>query len=84
MNYIVTLNILPKDNLLDPQGKAVLAALHDLEMFSTVEVRVGKSIRIAISADSQSQAEEIARTAASKLLVNPISEQYSLVVNESK
>jgi phosphoribosylformylglycinamidine synthase len=42
------------------------------------DVRVGKNITVQVTADSVDQAKELARTAAEKLLANPVMEYFEL------
>jgi phosphoribosylformylglycinamidine synthase len=78
MPFTVYVNILPQENLLDPQGKAILFALHDLQFSEVANVRVGKRIRLEVDAPDAPTAVERARTAAQKLLANPISETFEI------
>lgn len=80
--YIAHIQVLPQDALLDPQGKAVTQALHNLGFAQIEGVRVGKHIRMKINAESQEAAESATKEACEKLLTNLIMEQYSYVVEE--
>jgi phosphoribosylformylglycinamidine synthase len=64
--------------LLDPQGKAVLGGLANLGLSAIQDVRVGKNITVQVMADSADQAKALARTAAEKLLANPVMEYFEL------
>jgi phosphoribosylformylglycinamidine synthase len=81
--YIAHIHVLPQDALLDPQGKAVGTALHNLGFAQIEDVRVGKHIRLKINADNRAAAETAAEEACTKLLTNPIMEQFSYVVHEA-
>ena len=78
MSFTVYVNVLPQDNLLDPQGKATLHALHELHFTETKNVRIGKRIKLEIDAPDASTALDRAKVAAQQLLANPISETFEL------
>ncbi len=70
--------IMPKRNVLDPQGKAVVRAIHQIGMEIVRDARVGKIVEIEIAGnDAESvrpKLEEICRD----LLSNPVIEDYRL------
>ncbi len=78
MKHTVFVNVMPREEILDPQGKATLSGLHNLEFEAISGVRIGKHIRLEVEADSPEAAREIAETAAQKLLTNPIVESFTL------
>ena len=65
-------------DLLDPQGKAIVSGLHNLGYTTVDDVRVGKHITLAIEADSENAAKQIADDACKKLLANPVMEFYEI------
>lgn len=65
-----------KPDVLDPQGKAILHALHTLGFDQVTDVRVGKRFAIQLSAASESGAEVAVREMCEKLLANPVIESY--------
>ena len=75
--YVIHVTVMPLEELLDPQGKAVERGLHALGLESASCVRVGKQIRFQLEADSQSEAETMADTACKSLLANAVME-YSV------
>jgi phosphoribosylformylglycinamidine synthase subunit PurS len=78
--YTAHITIMPLQNLLDPQGKAVLGGLENLGIKTVNDVRVGKHITLQLNANSTEEAKQIAETAAQKLLANGVMEQYEIVV----
>jgi phosphoribosylformylglycinamidine synthase len=56
MIFNVQIKVMPLKDLLDPQGKAVLSGLHNLELTGVQDVRVGKNISLQIEADSKEAA----------------------------
>jgi phosphoribosylformylglycinamidine synthase subunit PurS len=80
MNYQVTASIMPRQAILDPQGKATESGLHQSGFASISNVRIGKRIVFQVEAASEQAAFEIAENACKKLLANLIMETYSLEV----
>ena len=80
MTYTVAINVMPLKDLLDPQGKAVLAGLHNLGISKAQDVRIGKHIVIQIEASSETEAISNATIAAEKLLANQVMEQFEISI----
>ena len=75
--------VMPKPDVLDPQGKAVGGALHSLGYNQLGEIRVGKMIVLELGAhvgeaDARAQVEDM----CNKLLANTVIEDYSFVIEE--
>jgi len=75
--------VMPKPDVLDPQGKAVGGALHSLGYNQLGEIRVGKMIVLELGenvgeADAHAQVEDM----CNKLLANTVIEDYSFVIEE--
>ncbi len=83
MKYRIFVNVMPHAELLDPQGKAILAGLRHLEMPAIDEVRVGKRIALVVEAENEAAAPAQARAAAEKLLANPVIENFTLEAPEA-
>ncbi len=81
MLFTAQVKVLPLKDLLDPQGKAVLGGLQNLNIKSVSDVRIGKHIDLQIEAGSKEEATQIASEAAQKLLANPVMEMFEVVVN---
>jgi len=73
---IVTL----KNGVLDPQGKAIEAALKSLAIQGVEGVRQGKVFDIELSATDAAAAEATLRTACEKLLANTVVENYAIEI----
>ena len=80
MKYLAEIDIMPQKEILDPQGKAVKLGLHNLNMDTIDNVRVGKHIRLEVEADSEAQARETVDSACRQLLANLIMEEYSITL----
>ena len=70
--------ILPKPGVLDPQGKAIAAALATLGFTGVEEVRTGKTILLDLAETDPAKAEAAAREMASKLLANTVIESFTV------
>ena len=80
MIFTVQVKVMPLNNLLDPQGKAVLGGLQNLNIKSISDVRIGKHIDLQIEANNKEEAISIASDAAQKLLANPVMEEYMIQI----
>jgi phosphoribosylformylglycinamidine synthase PurS subunit len=80
MTFNVAINVMPLKDLLDPQGKAVLAGLHNLGISNAEDVRIGKRITMQIDAATELDAINVANEAAQKLLANQVMEQFEISI----
>ena len=71
---------MPKKEILDPQGKAVMLGLHHLNLNFAEDVRVGKHIQVILEAADRAEAEARVHTACEKLLTNVITEAFEFTV----
>jgi phosphoribosylformylglycinamidine synthase len=69
-----------KDGLLDPQGKAIEAALPSLGWTNVSEVRVGKHIRLVVEADDERSAIDQVGEMCQLFLSNPVIEDASAML----
>jgi phosphoribosylformylglycinamidine synthase PurS subunit len=76
MRFIAEIDVMPKKEILDPQGKAVTGSMKNIGLAEITNVRVGKHITLEVVADSKEQAEEKVDAACKKLLANLIMESY--------
>jgi phosphoribosylformylglycinamidine synthase subunit PurS len=72
--------VTPRQGILDPQGRAVEAALGNLGFTGLHEVHLGRYIEFALDAPSTTAAEEIVRRMCEQLLANPTIEDYRFEV----
>jgi len=79
----VVVDVMPKPEILDPQGKAVLGALPRLGFHGVLDVRQGKRFEVEIdgelTADRLAEVEQMAVT----LLSNPVIEDYAISVADA-
>lgn len=70
----IVVEVMPKPELLDPQGKAVLGALSRLGIDKFIGVRQGKRFELQVEGEVTEADLAAAREAAETLLSNPIIE----------
>ena len=76
------IDVMPKKEILDPQGKAVTGSMKNLGLPEIHNVRIGKHISLEIEADSEETAHTKVEQACKSLLANLIMESYSFRVVE--
>ena len=83
MKFTAEIDVMPKKELLDPQGKAVMLGLEHLGLGNVQDVRIGKHITLQLEAGSEAEAKTQVEDACKKLLANLITEsfQYELLQN---
>jgi phosphoribosylformylglycinamidine synthase PurS subunit len=76
--FRVSVHIVPRKGLLDPQGKAVADALHTLGFDAVRDVHVGRHLVIETTAFDAAAAEVAVREMCARLLANPVTEDYEI------
>lgn len=71
---VIVVEVMPKPEILDPQGKAILGALPRLGFADFAAVRQGKRFELTVDGEVTQQHLDQARKAAHELLSNPIIE----------
>ncbi|MDU7359851.1 MAG: phosphoribosylformylglycinamidine synthase subunit PurS [Propionibacteriaceae bacterium] len=74
----VVVNVMPKPEILDPQGKAVTGALQRLG-FEGLTVRQGKRFEIEVAGEVTDEVLVQIRAAAETLLANTVIESFEVV-----
>ena len=69
-----------KEEILDPQGKAIKNALYQIGFENINSVRQGKVIELELNLSSRAKALKYAEDMAKKLLVNPTMETYQIIL----
>ncbi|GHV53480.1 phosphoribosylformylglycinamidine synthase subunit PurS [Synergistales bacterium] len=82
--YTADVTVLPKDGVLDIQGKAVEKTLSAHGYDDVRDVRVGKFIRVAIEAERETDAARRIKLIADDLLVNDLVETYTFKLEAKK
>ena len=78
----VVVDVMPKPEILDPQGKAVARALPRLGIDGFVSVRQGKRFELEVEGPVTEAVLAAARQAATTLLSNPVIEDVVAVAED--
>jgi len=70
----IVVEVMPKPEILDPQGKAIGTGLERLGLTGFTGVRQGKLFHLSVAGEVTPAALEQAREAATSLLANPVIE----------
>jgi phosphoribosylformylglycinamidine synthase len=76
--YRVAVHVVPRQGLLDPQGKAVADALHSLGFSGVASVHVGRHLVHEVEAPDESDAREQTKRMCAQLLANPVTEDFEI------
>jgi len=76
----VVVDVMPKPEILDPQGKAVLGALPRLGFQGVTDVRQGKRFELEVDGELDNEVLEQVRQMAGTLLSNPVIEDFTVSV----
>lgn len=76
------IDVMPKKEILDPQGKAVTGSMKNLGLAEIQNVRIGKHISLEIEADTEEAASAKVEQACKNLLANLIMESYSFKIQK--
>lgn len=80
----VVVAVMPKPEILDPQGKAVLGALPRLGFTGVTDVRQGKRFELEFEGEVTEAVLDEVRQMAETLLSNPVIENYSVTVEDAE
>jgi phosphoribosylformylglycinamidine synthase subunit PurS len=71
-------SVMPKEGILDPQGRAVEVSLPHLGVSSVSHVRVGRRVELDVEAASADEARAVVERLADELLANPLIETWRI------
>ncbi|WP_251152602.1 phosphoribosylformylglycinamidine synthase subunit PurS [Cellulosimicrobium sp. Marseille-Q4280] len=77
----VVVEVMPKPEILDPQGKAVVGALPRLGFTQFTSVRQGKRFELEVEGDVTPEVLAAAQEAAATVLSNPVIEDVVRVAD---
>ena len=77
-SYRFAVDVMPRDGILDPQGRAVENALPQLGASSVHGVRVGRRVELTVEASDRSAALELLERLASDFLSNTLVERWEI------
>jgi phosphoribosylformylglycinamidine synthase len=75
------IDVMPKKEILDPQGKAVTGSMKNLGLQEIHNIRIGKHISLEIEAENEGIARQKVDQACKSLLANLIMESYSFTLH---
>lgn len=75
-DFKVKVEVKLKSVVLDPQGKTVLSALHNLGYDQVIETRVGKLIELTVRDTDKGNVKALVEEMCNKLLANPVIEDF--------
>jgi phosphoribosylformylglycinamidine synthase subunit PurS len=81
--FRVSVHIVPRKGILDPQGKAVSDALHALGFDGVTDTRIGRHIVLQVAAPDAGAADVQVRAMCDRLLANPVTEDFEIAGIES-
>ena len=73
-----------RKSILDPQGKAVEQGLHSMGYQSVGNIRMGKYVEFDVDTATQPEAEQVVKEISTKLLSNPVMEDYTFTIESKK
>ena len=76
----VVVDVMPKPEILDPQGKAVQGALPRLGFSGVSDVRQGKRFELDLDGEVTPERLEQVKEMAATLLANPVIEDFEVRV----
>ncbi|MBL6870998.1 MAG: phosphoribosylformylglycinamidine synthase subunit PurS [Flavobacteriales bacterium] len=82
MKFKASIDIMPLEALLDPQGKAVSQSMNNLGLTEINNVRIGKHITLHVESKDRNSAEKVIEKACKKLLCNQIMESFNFTIDE--
>jgi phosphoribosylformylglycinamidine synthase len=77
-DFRFAVNVLPKQGILDPQGRAVEMNLPHLHITNVTRVRVGRRVELTVTAETEAEARAVVDGLAKELFSNPLIESYAL------
>ena len=79
-DFKVKVEVRLKQVVLDPQGKTVLSALHNLGYNQVSETRVGKLIELTVRDTDERNVKALVEEMCDKLLANPVIEDFVISI----
>jgi phosphoribosylformylglycinamidine synthase PurS subunit len=71
-------SVMPKEGILDPQGRAVEQSLPHLRVDNVRDVRVGRRVELMVEADHRESARQLVERLAGELFANPLIETWAV------
>ena len=80
MRFEAQVEVTHLPGVLDPQGATVERALPALGYTNVSAVRIGKSIRLVVDADTEAAARAQVQEMCERILANPVIEAYTITL----
>jgi phosphoribosylformylglycinamidine synthase PurS subunit len=80
VRFEISVNVMPRSEISDPQGQAVERTLPGIGFQGFTRVRIGKRIKFVLEAADKSAAEAAVWSACERLLANPVIEEFEFDV----
>ncbi len=80
--FTATVDITHLPGILDPQGATIDRALPALGYTNVSQVKVGKTVRLVVEADSEAAARAQVDEMCHRLLANPVIEAFDISLSE--
>ena len=77
-SFRFAVNVLPKDGILDPQGRAVEGSLGHLGVSGVSAVRVGRRVELTVDAADAAAARAVVDRLGQELFSNPLIESFEV------
>lgn len=71
-------SVMPREGILDPQGRAVETSLPHLGVTSVHAVRVGRRVELSVDAADAAEARGVVDRLAAELFANPLIESWTV------
>jgi phosphoribosylformylglycinamidine synthase len=84
MKFKAEIDVMPKKELLDPQGKAVSSSMKNLGLPEIENVRIGKHISLVVEATDEEAAKGKVEKACKELLANQIMESFEFELSAAE
>lgn len=76
-------DVMPREGILDPQGRAVEASLPHLGVSAVRDVRVGRRVELTVDAADEAAARAVVERLASEMFANPLIESWHIEARPS-
>jgi phosphoribosylformylglycinamidine synthase len=77
-SYRFVVSVMPRDGILDPQGRAVETSLPHLGISAVHGIRVGRRVELTVDAADPAEARGIVDRLAGELFANPLIESWTV------
>ncbi len=76
--YRFAVSVMPREGILDPQGRAVETSLPHLGVVDVHGVRVGRRVELSVDAVDEPAARVVVERLAGELFANPLLESWHI------